>query len=222
MDPAFAGITIVGQPKGDHMPDTAREVRFEVAPERMPEIPPERMTEEQRKAATEIAQGPRGSLRGPFVSILRSPGFMDPCQKLGAYVRFGSPLDMRIREMGALMGARHYTQQYEWFVHVPHAVKSGLDQSTIDAIRDGYRPTRMKKDEEVVYDFMTELLKNGGVSDPTYAKALDEFGEPGIVDLVGTVGYYIMIGLVMNVSRTAIPDGKPLPLAPLPDQIVAR
>jgi 4-carboxymuconolactone decarboxylase len=193
---------------------------FIVAPERMPEIPPERMTEAQKKAVAELSQGPRGSVRGPFVSIMRSPGFMDPCQKLGAYVRFDCPLDMRIREMAALMGARHYTQQYEWFVHVPHAVKSGLDQSIIDAIRDGYRPARMAGDEEVVYELVTELLNNGGVSDPTYKKALDQFGEPGVVDLVGTLGYYIMIGLVMNVSRTAMPDGQPLPLAPLPDQVV--
>jgi 4-carboxymuconolactone decarboxylase len=199
----------------------ARDVRFQVAPERMPEIPPERMTDAQKRVSAETAQGPRGSVRGPFVAIMRSPGFMDPCQKLGAYVRFECPLEVRIREMAALMGARHYTQQYEWFVHVPHAVKSGLDQAVIDAIREGRRPMRMARDEEVVYEFMTELLNNHGVSDPTYAKALEQFGEPGIVDLVGTVGYYIMIGLVMNVSRTAIPDGKPLPLAPLPDQVTS-
>ncbi len=201
-------------------PQRTNRMSVVVAPERMPEIPPERMTEAQKKAAAELSKGPRGSVRGPFVSIMRSPGFMDPCQKLGAYVRFDCPLDMRIREMAALMGARHFTQQYEWFVHVPHAVKSGLAPSIIDAIRDGYRPSRMARDEEVVYEVMTELLNNKGVSDPTYQKALDQFGEPGIVDLVGTAGYYIMIGLIMNVSRTAIPDGEPLPLAPLPDQVV--
>lgn len=201
------------------MSNEAREVRYTVAPERMPPLPRERMTDAQKAAADEISRGPRGSVHGPYTSILRSPGFMAPCQKLGAYVRFESPLDMRIREMGALMGARHYTQQFEWFVHVPHALKSGLDQSTIDALRDGYRPPHMKADEAVVYDFMSELLTNGGVSDPTYARGVEQFGEPGIVDLVGTVGYYIMIGLIMNVSRTAIPDGKPLPLAPLPDQV---
>jgi 4-carboxymuconolactone decarboxylase len=186
----------------------------------MPMIPRERMTDAQKAAADELSRGPRGSVHGPYISILRSPGFMAHCQKLGAYVRFESPLDMRIREMGALMGARHYTQQFEWHVHIPHALKAGLAQSTIDAIRDGYRPPHMKQDEDVVYDFMSELLKNGGVSDPTYARALEQFGEPGIVDLVGTVGYYVMIGMVMNVARTAIPDGKPLPLTPLPDQVM--
>ena len=196
-----------------------REIRHVVAPERMPRLTPEQMTEAQKKAAAALEAGPRGKVQGPYISILRSPGFMEHTQKLGAYVRFDCPLDMRIREMAALMGARHWTQQFEWFVHVPHALKSGLSQAIIDAIRDGRRPQHMARDEEVVYDVMIELLNNHGVSDVTYQRALEEFGEAGIVDLVGTSGYYIMIGMIMNVARTAIPDGKPLPLAPLADQV---
>ena len=198
----------------------ANEVRYVVAPERMPEIPAGQMTDAQKKAAAEIAAGPRGSVSGPFIAIMRSPGFMAPCQKLGAYVRYEGSLEVRIREMAALMGARHWTQQYEWFVHAPHALKSGVDQAIIDAIREGHRPIRMARDEEVVYDFMTELLTNKGVCDATYKRALDQFGEEALVDLVGLVGYYAMIGMIMNVARTGIPDGKPLPLAPLPDQVV--
>jgi 4-carboxymuconolactone decarboxylase len=203
------------------MSQQQREVRYVVAPERMPEIPRERMTEAQRAAADELSRGPRGSVHGPYVSILRSPGFMAHCQKLGGYVRFECPLDERIREMAALMGARHYTQQFEWCVHVPHAQRTGLAQPIIDAIREGRRPDGMARDEEAVYELVGELLNNHGVSDATYGKALDVFGEPGIVDLVGTLGYYVMIGFVMNVARTGMPDGKPLPLAPLPDQVVA-
>jgi 4-carboxymuconolactone decarboxylase len=199
-----------------------REVRYEVAPERMPPLKREQMTQAQRKAADELEAGPRGKVQGPYNSILRSPGFMEHTQKLGAYVRFGSPLDMRLRELAALIGARHWTQQFEWFVHVPHALKSGVDESTIEAIRLGHRPQNMKEDESVVYDVITELLNHHGLSDATYARALEAFGEAGIVDLVGTSGYYIMIGMIMNVARTAIPDGKPLPLAPLPDQVVLK
>ena len=199
-----------------------REVRYVVAPERMPALERSQMTEAQRKAADEIEAGPRGKLQGPYISILRSPGFMEHTQKLGAYVRFESPISMKVREMAALIGARYWTQQFEWFVHVPHALKSGLSQETIDSLRLGHRPARMSKDEDIVYDVITELLHHHGVSDATYARALEEFGEPGIVDLVGTSGYYIMIGMIMNVARTAIPDGKPLPLAPLPDQVVLR
>jgi 4-carboxymuconolactone decarboxylase len=204
------------------MTTQTREVRYEVAPERMPPLEREQMTEAQRKAAEELEAGPRGKVQGPYNSILRSPGFMEHTQKLGAYVRFGSPLDLRLRELAALIGARHWTQQFEWFVHVPHALRSGVEESTIEAIRLGHRPQNMKEDEAVVYDVITELLNHHGLSDATYARALETFGEAGIVDLVGTSGYYIMIGMIMNVARTAIPDEKPLPLAPLPDQVVLK
>ena len=198
---------------------TSKEIRYVVAPERMPMLSPEQMTDAQKEVAAEISAGPRGKVIGPFISILRSPGFARHTAKLGAYVRFESPLAMRIREMAALMGARMWTQQFEWTVHIPHALESGLDASIIDAIRDGRRPARMARDEEIVYDFMMELLVNKGVCDTTYKRALDEFGEAGIVDLVGTSGYYIMIGMIMNVARTAHPE-QPLPLAPLPDQVI--
>ncbi len=48
---------------------------------------------------------------------------------------------------------------------------------------------------------------------------MKKFGEKGVIDIIGIVGYYTMLAMVMNVAHTAIPDGKPLPLAPLPFQI---
>jgi 4-carboxymuconolactone decarboxylase len=54
------------------------------------------------------------------------------------------------------------------------------------------------------------------VCDTTYARTVKRFGEKGVIDILGIVGYYTMLAMVMNVARTAIPDGKPLPLAPMP------
>jgi 4-carboxymuconolactone decarboxylase len=191
---------------------------YGIAPERMPSIPPERMTEAQKKAAAEIAGGPRGGLRGPFIAILRNPDFMHPAQKLGEYLRFGCALDKRISEMAALIVARHWTQQYEWQAHAPKAVEAGLRQSIVDAIADGRRPRDMAADEEIVYDLIGEVLATKGASDDTYARALAQFGEAGIIDLLGVAGYYAMLAMIMNVARTAVP-GAGLPLAPLPHQL---
>jgi 4-carboxymuconolactone decarboxylase len=192
---------------------------YGVAPERMPRIPADRMTEAQQKAAAEIADGPRGGLRGPYVAIVRNPDFMQPAQKLGEYLRFRCTLDKRISEMAAIIVARHWTQQYEWQAHAPKALEAGLRQSIVDAIADGRRPRGMAEDEEIVHDLITEVLVNKGASDETYARALAKFGEAGIIDLLGVAGYYAMLAMIMNVARTAVPDGKPLPLAPLPQQV---
>ncbi|MBI2296616.1 MAG: hypothetical protein HYU76_11445, partial [Betaproteobacteria bacterium] len=64
------------------------EVTYAVLPDRMPRIPEERMTDAQKQAAAELAAGPRGSLRGPFVALMRSPELMRRVQKVGEYLRF--------------------------------------------------------------------------------------------------------------------------------------
>jgi len=77
----------------------------------------------------------------------------------------------------------------------------------------------MAEDEEIVHDFLTELLANKSVCDPTYERAVRKFGEHGVIDLIGISGYYGLLAMVMNVARTAVPEGNPLPLAPMPQQI---
>jgi 4-carboxymuconolactone decarboxylase len=191
-----------------------------IAPCRMPPIPKETMTEAQKKAAAGIEAGPRGGVMGPFVAILRSPGLTEHAQRLGAYIRWECKLDLRIAELAGLMTARYWQQQYEFFVHIPHALKAGVAQATIDAIAEGRRPDSMPADEAITWEFVSEFYANKAVSDTTYAKALAQFGDESLMDLLGVMGYYSMIAMVMNVARTEIPDGKPLPLAPLQDHVV--
>ena len=74
----------------------------------------------------------------------------------------------------------------------------------------------MAEDETIVYDLLTEVLVTKGASDTTYARAVKQFGEEGVIDLVGIAGYYALLAMVMNVARTGVPEGSPLPLPPLP------
>ncbi len=74
----------------------------------------------------------------------------------------------------------------------------------------------MRQDEEILYDFLTEALRNKGVCDATYARAVGHYGEQGVIDLLAVAGYYGLLALVMNVARTPVPEGPPLPLPALP------
>lgn len=190
-----------------------------IAPERMPAIPADRMSAAQKQAAAAIAAGPRGALKGPFVALLRSPDFMDRVQRVGEYVRYRCPLDKRVNELAAAITARHWTQQFEWWAHARQALEAGLKPAVAEAIAEGRRPAGMAEDEEIVYDFLTELLVGKSVCDATYKRAVHKFGEQGVIDIIGISGYYALLAMVMNVARTAVPEGNPLPLAPLPQQI---
>ena len=181
-------------------------------PGRLPKIPPEKMTEAQKQAAAELAEGPRGELRGPFISLLRSPELMRRVQKVGEYLRFQCPLDRRLMEFATIMAARFWTQQYEWNSHYSLALKAGLKPEIADAVAEGRRPAGMAEDEEIVYELVTESLQNQSVSDATYARAVAKFGESGVVDLVAVTGYYLLLAMVLNLARTPLPAGKEPPL----------
>lgn len=167
----------------------------------------EELTPAQKTMVNDLLSGTRTSLGGPFNVLLRSPELGNLAQKLGEHIRFRSSLPPRLNEMAILMTARWWSSQYEWFAHRPLAANAGLDASVIDAIQAGRRPERMQPDEAVVYDFSTELRDRRRVSDDTFQRAQEAFGEQGVVDLVGVMGYYDLVSMVLNVDRYPLPDG---------------
>ena len=173
------------------------------------------MTPAQREAAQEIASGRRGDLYGPFVPALRSPEFLRRLQRLGEYLRYDCALPPALREMAILLTARKWTQHFEWDVHAPLARQAGLTESIVNAIKGGRRPPDMDRDETLLYDFFVELHESQTVSDETYDFAIEAFGEQGVVDLIGVIGYYTTLAMIMNVARTPLPAGKQPVLKPL-------
>ncbi|MGO9570501.1 MAG: carboxymuconolactone decarboxylase family protein [Desulfomonilaceae bacterium] len=187
-----------------------------IAQDRMPAIPLEKMNDVQKKFAEEIIKGPRGALYGPFVPLIRSPELMDRAQRMGEYLRFKSAIGNKLSELVILVVARQWTQQVEWYIHEPIAIKVGIKPEVVRAIAEGRRPAGMPEDEEIVYDFCSELHANKSISDATYNRALARFGEQGIMDMLGINGYYTFLAMIMNGTRTAVPDGKPAPLQAFP------
>ena len=108
------------------MSQSRNDIRYTVLPERMAMIPDSKMTPEQKEAAAELAAGPRGEEKGPFVSLLRSPELMRRVQRVGEYIRFKCPLDKRLNEFAAIIAARHWNQQFEWWAHYRQGVAAGM------------------------------------------------------------------------------------------------
>jgi 4-carboxymuconolactone decarboxylase len=179
--------------------------------ERMPEIPLDKMSPAQRSTADAIMSGPRGRMSGPFNAWLRSPELADRLQKVGEYVRFNTSLDKRVNEMAILMAAQAWGSTYEWYAHAPLALKAGLDPAIVTAIGAGRKPDNMKDDEAIVWEFTTQLRRDHGVDDAISAKALEKFGERGIIDLIGVNGYYDVVSMTLNVAHVKPPADAELP-----------
>jgi len=173
------------------------------AQERLPMIQADKMTDAQSKAAADMSTGSFG-LGGPFVALLRDPKLATQAYAMATYFRTDSVLGTKLTELVIMLAARDWTQQFEWTAHYSRALKAGLKQETINAIGEGRRPSGLPEDEEVVYDFITELNRNKSVSDATYDRAVKKFGEQGVVSMTALNGYYMMLAMVLNVARTPV------------------
>jgi 4-carboxymuconolactone decarboxylase len=186
------------------------------AQDRMPPIPADKLTDAQKNAIEEFKAARAADISGPFVPLLRSPEVMSRARAMGDYLRFKSSLPPRLSEFVILLTARRWTQQYEWHAHQPLALQGGLTREIVAAIAAGRRPEKMAADEEAVYLLWDEVQRTQGASDATYANAVKSVGEQGVIDVLGITGYYTTLAMVMNTTRTPLPDGVKPPLAPLP------
>jgi 4-carboxymuconolactone decarboxylase len=206
----LAGTSLLG------LASPARAEAAEGVADRMPPIPADKWTDAQKKSAEEITSGPRKELVGPFIPLLRSPEYMSRLQRVGEYLRYKTSLGSNISEFIILLIARNWTQQFEWYSHESLALKAGINAETIKAIAEGRRPAAMTPDEETIYEYIDELLLHQSVSDHAYGRVVNRFGEQGVIDITGLCGYYTLLGMLMNVTRTPLPPGIAPPLATFP------
>jgi 4-carboxymuconolactone decarboxylase len=165
------------------------------------------MTPEQKAMTEHVLAGKRGSMNGPYNVLLRSPEMGDLAQKFGAYTRFDSSLPHKLNEFAILITARFWNSQYEWAAHHRYGLQAGLRPELIADLAAGTRPASMDTDEAAVYDFCHELLYTREVSDKSFAAANAKFGERGVVDLIGVMGYYNIVSMALNTDRYPLPEG---------------
>lgn len=184
---------------------------------RFPPLPTSELSARQQEVIDKISGGPRGGIRGPFLALIYNADLADVVQQVGEHLRFKSKLPLALIELSILIVARHWTCQYEWFVHERVARgTTALSDSIIRAIQQGHIPSTMTDEEQTVYDFVARTIRLGGPSDSVYDKAVSLFGRDGVLDLLVTCGYYSMIAMLLNTTQISLPEGTSAPLRELP------
>src|SRR5258706_14928490 len=179
-----------------------------------PPIPADKQTAKEKefiKAQTDSsrsANGGGGNINNPpFKVYLRSPEFGIEAIKMSDYLRFDTGLENRLTELAIIIAARNWDNDYIWTAHYGAAVKGVLEPSVCADIAAGKRPTKMKEDEAIVYDLLTEIYRDRKVSDSTFAKARAKYGEKGIMDIIGLAAYYGNTAMALIVSNGTRPAG---------------
>ena len=176
----------------------------------------EQLNPEQKKWADLISAPPRNAkfVNPPYRAYIYNPDLANRLTALSEYLRWNTSLPPRLSELAILITAREWTAQYEWFAHYPLALKGGLDPRVADAIAAGKRPDSMKDDEAALYDLASELYRDKKVSDPVYKAALNQFGERGIMDIIGIIGYYDLVSMTL-ITMQAEPPNDSVPPRPV-------
>ena len=172
------------------------------------------LTPPQKAWADMIAAPPRNAkfVNPPYRAYIRNPDLAPRLSALSDYLRWNTSLPPRLSELAILIAARQWTAQYEWFAHYPLALKAGLDPKVAADIAAGKRPDNMKDDEAALYDLAAALYRDKKVSDPIYRAALAKFGERGIMDIIGILGYYDLVSITLITMQAEAPNDSVPPL----------
>jgi len=168
----------------------------------------------QKAWADMIAAPPRNAKFGnpPYRAYIRNPDLAPRLSALSEYLRWNTTLAPRLSEFAILITARQWTAQYEWFAHYPLALKAGLDPKILGDLAAGRRPDTMRDDEAALYDLVTALYRDKKVTDLIYKAAADKFGERGVMDIIGIIGYYDLVSMTLITMQAGAPNDSVPPL----------
>jgi len=146
----------------------------------------------------------------PFKVYFRSPDFGLEAIRMSDYLRWGTGMEPRLIELAILISARNWGSDYIWHAHYPAAVKGGLDPSVPADMAAGRKPAKLKADEAIIYNLLSEIYRDHKVSDTTYNSALAKYGEKGITDIIGLAAYYGITAMaLMTADAPTAPGDEP-------------
>jgi 4-carboxymuconolactone decarboxylase len=182
---------------------------------RLSAIPEAEMKEPLRRALAEYREvrpdglgelggaGPAGGAGagGPnlWTVYVHLPEVLGPLRQLHEQSHVNPRISQKLVHFVIMIVARHWTNDI-WTAHEEDSIREGLGRDTVAALEEGRHPEHMTEDEAAVYDFCTELLMNQRVSDATYARAVAQLGEEGVVQVALTAGLYTYLSMAVNMA----------------------
>src|SRR5271163_4264543 len=178
---------------------------------RFPQLTLDELNDQQRPLGDKIMKISSVGLGGPYNPMLRSPVYAERMYDLLDYLRWHTSVQTKLNEMAILIIGRQWRSQVEWYAHAPLAKKAGLADSIIADLKANKRPAGMSPEEEVVYDFVTELTTKHAVSDELFDRAKKLLGEQQVVDLTGVAGTYVGVAMLLAMAEQGVPADKESP-----------
>jgi 4-carboxymuconolactone decarboxylase len=162
----------------------------------------------EQKAVFDAIASTRGVVPTPFHILAESPQLASLTQALGAFCRYRTGLPPLLSELAVLITAAHWDAEYEFAVHTPDALKAGVPQDVIDALRAGQSPSFADDDSRLIHAFATTFYAARDIPDALFAEAVARFGRRQVVELAGVLGYYSGLAMLLRIFRVSAPGAR--------------
>jgi alkylhydroperoxidase family enzyme len=144
----------------------------------------------------------RGYVSNILMSLSHAPAGLEAFAAYGEYVRYGTELPGRVRELCVLAIA--CGNQYAWSHHHPHALKAGLTQRELDSLESGALADSISVAEKAAIRYTREFAQGGNVGDETFAELRKHFSDRQITDLTLLCGYFMALGATITAFRVQL------------------
>jgi 4-carboxymuconolactone decarboxylase len=147
---------------------------------------------------------------GPSAVTMYSPKAAEPIYALNQYLR-KTVAGTRYFELAAIIAAREFDQQYEWSAHEPAAIRAGVEQSIVDAIKFNRDLTGVPEKDATVIRLGRAIFRDHKVSPELWSRMVQHFGRQGAMEVTMVMADYAMVGFLLTaVDQQLPPDRKPL------------
>jgi 4-carboxymuconolactone decarboxylase len=153
-------------------------------------------------------RSPEGALGGPLAFAAYNPAVAKALFDLHN-AAVGGTLNAHVRELAILVACRETNYNQEWNAHEPSAVKAGVDPKVIDIVRHAGAITGIAEQDATVIRFGRQMLTDKKVDSATFAKAVEQLGQRGAMDLVAVMNTYAVSGFYAIAVDEHPPAGKP-------------
>ena len=189
----------------------------DIHPESFSRLPPPQRDslDAEGKRVWDVIAGGRGMGKtGPAPVSMYSPGAAEPIHHLNQYLR-KTVAGPRYFELSALLAAREFDQQYEWSGHEPAALRAGVEQAVIDAVKYNRDVAGLPEKDATVIRLARALFRDHKVSPALWGKTVELFGRQGAVEIVTIMGDYAMVGFLLTAVDQQLPPERKA-LLPVP------
>ena len=149
-----------------------------------------------------------GTLGGPLAFAAYNPAVAKALFDLHNAAVAGT-LNAHVRELAILVACRETHYDLEWNAHEPSAVRAGVDQKVIDIVRNKGALTGVAEQDATVIRFGRQMYTDRKVDSATFAKAVELFGQRGVMDIVAVMNTYAVSGFYAIAVDERSPAGRP-------------